>query len=854
MNVFNKVTLQGLRKNRTRTIVTIVGVVLSAALLTAVTTFISSLQHYLVQTVIAEDGDWHVQYTGVDRVFINQLAADDRTEAISVTQDIGYAKLDGSRNESKPYIFVSAFSAEAFETIPLKLLAGRLPQNEGELLISEHIEANGGVSYAIGDTLTLDVGVRVLADETLGQNSSYQSGQEGQAETFTPTGTKSYTIVGVCERPGFESYAAPGFSVITGLGGASAASAGRLNAYVKLDRPSAVYDFTEKYDGAFRYNADLLRFQGVSGSDSFMIVLYSLGAILIVLIMVGSVLLIYNSFSISVSERTRQFGILSSVGATGKQLRKSVIFEGACIGLIGIPLGVLLGIGGIGVTLALLGDIFKEMSASHVPLTLSVSVVSVVTAILVGVSTILISAYLPAKKAAKLSAIEAIRQTSDINISAQKIKTSKLVQQLFGLEGTLAMKNFKRNKKRYRSTVLSLFVSIVLFISVSGFGMYLQQGATNSIAESGFDIAIEMSSLSVDGTVALYDQLKSVSGITDSAYQMSLQDMTPLSPDVFSERSREFLGVGQLDAEDYETGVIINFIDDATFSEYLKELGLAPSDYMEDSSKLLAYSMVNEYDPTTDRYVVFDLFETNKPMSISLAAAESAETGLGKDVTLHFVDSMPATIFSRTNFGINAFAPVSLLPDYPYNMSTLDSRYLTFMSNDPNKSVGEMNTILKDNHITSGYSLYNVAEMEQAHRKTLLVLNVFTYGFIILISLITVANVFNTISTNINLRRREFAMLKSVGMTSRGFNRMMNFECLFYGVKALLYGLPVSFGITYLIYNAVMAGVDVPFSMPWASVGISVVGVFLVVFATMLYSISKVKKENTVEALKTDML
>ncbi len=854
MNVFNKVTLQSLRKNRTRTIVTIIGVILSAAMLTAVTTFISSLQNFLVQTVIASDGDWHIKYTDVDYSLISKLEADSRTAGIAVTQDIGYARLDGSSNENKPYLFVSAFSTEAFETIPLKLLAGRLPLSDSELLISNHIETNGGVQYKIGDTLTLDTGDRILDGKKLGQNRSFQGEQCSEAEMFTPTGAKSYTIVGICERPEFELYSAPGYSVVTGLDSASALAASSLNAYVKLVRPSTVYDFTKDFQGEFGYNNNLLRFQGMSNNDNFNTVLYTLGGILIGLIMVGSVLLIHNSFSISVSERTRQFGILSSVGATKKQLRKSVLFEGTCIGLIGIPLGVLFGIGGIGVTLIFIGDIFKEMSSSNVPLTLSVSAVSVVTAMLVGIITILISAYIPAKKAAKLSAIDAIRQTADINIKAKKVKTSKLIQKLFGLEGTLAMKNFKRNKKRYRSTVLSLFVSIVLFISVSSFGMYMRQGAKNSISETGFDISFEMISLSVDETLALYDQLKSVSGITDGGFQMSLRYAATLPLNVFSERCLEYMRANLLYEKDYKTGIIINFIDDAAYQKYLKELGLSQSDYMVDSSKLLAYSMVNEYDPETGRYLVFDLFENNKPMSIIMEPAENPESELNRDVTLNFVDWMPATIFTTTNFGINVFAPFSFLTDYKYNTSMLNSRHLYFISDDPGKSVGEMNTILKNNQITSGYTLYNVAEMEQTSRNIMLVLNVFTYGFIILISLITVANVFNTISTNISLRRRDFAMLKSVGMTDSGFNRMMSFECLFYGLNSLLYGLPVSFVITFLIYNAVMEGVDVPFSLPWASVGISVIGVFLVVFATMLYAISKVKKENTVDTLKTDML
>ena len=156
--------------------------------------------------------------------------------------------------------------------------------------------------------------------------------------------------------------------------------------------------------------------------------------------------------------------------------------------------------------------------------------------------------------------------------------------------------------------------------------------------------------------------------------------------------------------------------------------------------------------------------------------------------------------------------------------------------------------------LTVPYLLLNASEMLEENRSYIFVANMFAYTFIIMISLIAVANVFNTISTNISLRRREFAMLKSVGMTQKGFSRMMNYECLLYGSKALLLGLPVSCGITYLIYRAVTTAYETSFHLPWAAIGIAVLSVFLVVFATMMYSMSKVKKDNPIDALKNENL
>ena len=172
---------------------------------------------------------------------------------------------------------------------------------------------------------------------------------------------------------------------------------------------------------------------------------------------------------------------------------------------------------------------------------------------------------------------------------------------------------------------------------------------------------------------------------------------------------------------------------------------------------------------------------------------------------------------------------------------------------DASKLSEEIRKTLAGNGILQ-YSLTDIAEMTAINRNMLLVVNVFSYGFIVLISLITTANVLNTISTNINLRRREFAMLKSVGITPGGFNRMMNFECVFYGLKALLYGLPLSLLATYLIYLSMSQGLGMAFTLPWTAILIASASVFLVVFVTMMYSMSKIKKENIVDALKNENL
>jgi putative ABC transport system permease protein len=666
-------------------------------------------------------------------------------------------------------------------------------------------------------------------------------------------------------------------------------SYGQYDVFIALKNPRNAYKFTENnaieylrslpyaefnnYEKILpNYNTEYLRALGVLANENLNTVLYALAAILITLIMLGSVLLIYNAFAISISERTKQFGMLKSVGATGKQLLKSVLFEGFCIGIVGIPLGILAGIVGIGTTLGIVGGIMADlMNTGSAALTLSVSFGAVLVAVLVGVLTIFISAYLPASRATRLSAIDSIRQTHDIKMNAKKMKTSKLTQKLFGLEGVLAAKNFKRNKKRYRSTAISLFVSVVLFISASAFGMYLRQTGERLLDNYAYDVYIQTHNRPDEFDEArflrYFNEFMSYEEVYDGAYFQTIVAYTEIDQSLLSDR---FINRGHMwvNVDNENPHVLIYLVDDITYRKYLDELKL---DFTGKDDTYVMVAWMNTYErehgSEDSRYVSYPILRDNKPMEFILENrtwnnnGEINEETEFKTVTVHFAEYLPFQIGRSYIWGYFLIAPYSQKDSFEIFMhegSQITSA-MTIFSDNPLRTVNAMYEVLEDVLIwhddsTPNYFLTNIAEQEEQNRRILLVVNIFVYGFIILMSLITVANVFNTITTSINLRRREFAMLKSVGMTDGGLNKMMVFKCLLYGVKALLFALPVSAGVTRLIYNAVLKGVDVPFTLPWGSVGIAVAGVFGIVFITMMYAISKVKKENTVEALKSEIL
>lgn len=908
MNVFNKVTLESLKKNRTRTVVTIIGIMLSAAMICASTTFVSSMQNFVLRCEIYSSGDWHGAVYDAAYKDYEDIRDSGKVSSAAYAQVLGYAKI-GSANEYKPYLYVLGGDAASgyFETMPVHLLLGTLPKDSTEIILPEHLTSNGKVNYTLGDTVTLEVGDRTLDGKRLGQDTpvyTYDSETHTEVmsgERLENTEPRTYTVVGIYERPAFEDYSAPGYTALTAADPKSADQS-PIHCYFKLHKPAGVYDFMKEmgYTQEYRYayNTKVLLYSGTAPFDSFLTAFYSLAAIIIALIVFGSVSLIYNAFSISVSERTRQFGLLSSVGATRKQLRRMVLFEALAVSIVGIPLGILVGIGGIGITLLLIGDKFFSIVRVDIPMRLCVSWQAVVIAAAIALVTVLISAWIPSKRATGVSAVEAIRQSMDVKVSGRPVRTSKLAYKLFGLPGVLAGKHYKRNRKKYRTTVVSLFMSIVLFVSAAAFTDYMMESAEGGLASDQFDLiyAAESDASSAMTPDALLELLFSEQNVTGGTYtkkqflqgDISREYVTAMYADRFAD-----FGTEREDAtpKDLSISGYLYFVADAEFNKLLEKYNLKEADYYDRDKPLgIALDRNIELDRRLEKYVTLDTLKgdgcvieglyyveidgyyrkdsridengnkavlyqnrDNENDIIELPYEESfAKYTLRSEKT---IEEAPFFVSRSTPVAINMIYPYSMLesvvPEAALNQFRNTEYFLT--SSNHTASFENLATVLTENGLNSR-QLFDYAANAETNRNVVTIIRVFAYGFIVLISLIAAANVFNTISTNISLRRREFAMLKSVGMTQKGFRRMMNCECLLYGSKALLLGLPVSCGITYLIYRAVTTAYETSFHLPWAAIGIAVLSVFLVVFATMMYAMRKVKKDNPIDALKNENL
>lgn len=923
MKIFYKIVLKNLMENKTRTLVTIIGIVLSLSMFTAVTTSVTSGQNYLLATAIMREGNWHgcMNVSGEERkTLMNHYYF--TIDRVAYLKHMGYARLTDCTNPDKPYLYIAGMDENAVDMLPIHILEGRLPENDRELLIPEHLSYNGDVILSLGDVLTLSVGNRLSVDSNgapwiLDQQMSYLYTEEERmaqedytgepidpeaVESLVDTVEQTYTVVGFYERPAFEDYTAPGYTALTFC---------PLTADTEID-PSAMYDAFILFDnpleteswlaanasGWYTTNSDVLRSLG-GGESTYRAVLYSLAAILIAIIIFGSVALIYNAFSISVTERTKQFGLLSSIGATRRQMIHSVLFEALFLCIIGIPLGILAGIAGIGITFHFLGasvaNFINGDTSWNVPLSLHVTPSALVIAAAIGLATVLISAFFPILRTTRLSPIEAIRMTADINIRAKKVKTSRLTYRLFGLPGMLAGKNFKRNRRKYRATVISLFVSLVLFISASSFSTYLMDAADNILTDTDADITYYQHPddwADIAKNQKLLSQFSALDSISQAAATTCCSATLYVEPESISP---DYLNNNVFESTDGRLHLYTNlyFIDDNSYRDYIEKQGLSVSDFMDpENPRALVSDFIRIYDEGTGKYrtcrifqdgtfqtdlglervtapegfaadyysrnydnedvIQYDFYNSESGDSITVPAADCATT-----IPVYiggFIEDAPYFLGDKYSGSLILAYPEScrtaILEENDLNLHRIDNNF-AFTTSNHTKAMEDLAQILKKNQMQSN-SLYDYVAEKAQNRSLVIAISVFSYGFIILISLIAAANVFNTISTNILLRRRDFAMLRSTGMDRSGFRRMMCYECLLYGLKGMLYGLPVSLFINWRIYLALREGWEMGFYLPWQNYVIAICSVFAVVGSTMIYSMNKIKKENIVDELKID--
>ena len=891
MKVLNKFTIKNLKLNKSRTVVTIIGIMLSCALIMVVAGMAASAQQTMVNAQINVSGDYDLVVKGANRKILDNAEANRNVKAVYIKQKLGCAYLPQAKLRSKPYINVVALNEKAYtDCFNITLKEGRLPQNENELVLSSSVLENSRAEFKIGDTITLDLGKRVyVSDAEIPLNDTEYFNDGNGLEKLVDTHKKTYTIVGIFNNIASSDAAADSFSASSSAFTLAEENADINDLFISFtsdgekdyittsgeilnltgdDFESLKNDFVVYFEnGDFDeagINKDLLRYKGFALSDQYMGLLFSLATIIITIIIIASIFVIRNSFAISITEKTKLYGMLASVGATSKQIRHNVLFEGYVLGIIGIPAGLLLGTGVIYLLVvilnALLGSMLNGISFAFALPWWVAAVSAVLSAVIILLST-LSSAF----RASRIAPITAIRSNNDIKINKKKsYKSPKFIKKLFGVGGEIAYKNLKRSKKKYRTTVISIIVTVAMFISISTFIEYGMKITGDHFKDIPYNITVHAyNKLSYDEYENIYKRIIADSDINSSIkacenYYGNIVGLT----DYYTEDAK----AAELQGGDlaYVFGV-----DNKSFKEYVTALGYNYDDVKDKALITNDFKYYNsdnilikgkEFDLPMN--TVVKLYPNGNPSYTEDDIKEIQKTDPDfvynpddyKSVDLVIYDTInkevPGSIVSSIMSTLNE-GSVLVSEDYFKKLFAEDNDYTTRVividSADPVNTVEYINNLDIEN-----LDVFNINEQKEQMNAVVLIIAIFAYGFIIVISLIGITNVFNTINTNMRLRSKEFAMLKSIGMTKKEFNRMIRLESLFYGLKSLLIGVPLGLLGGYAIFKATGNTIMLDYSFPTMAVLISIVFVFFVVWLIMKLSISKVNRQNIIETIRND--
>lgn len=814
MSIFNKLVFNNLKLNKNRTIGTIIGIVLSVALVCGVLSVVTSFRTSLLKSEIDINGYYHVSLNGINRNQLKKLELNKDIKDINSIYKYGYSKIDYNVSEDEKYLSVYSIDNKSFENLSFKIIEGEFPKNENEVIINNKVAYLG--NYKVGDSLELTIG-----DISISSDDDYE---------LENSKIKTFKIVGIMNKP---SMSHVNMIFTTNL------KSDVVDCYISFKKPSDYKNsinellnvinnenYYEKLDDSRYYiNESLLDYEVLSFSYNNTMTLIKIAVIVISIIMIVSVFCIRNSFLISTTEKIKMYGMLASVGATKKQIKKTVILEGFILGFIAVPLGIFIGIFGV----YLLTKIINILSNSSLIFHFDISFISVIISILIGFITIYFSSISSSRKASRVSPIDNLRSSNSINISSKSLKCPKFIKNIFKTGGVIAYKNLKRSKKKYKTTVISLTLSVFVFISLSSFISQARNEALNFYKDYDYNFLVSINDKNnLDKDILNISKMENVKRnylvyyTYDSILVNDISKINNLRELHYSEDDKYYID--------------IVLVDENTFKAYTKKIGI---NYENVKEKGILYNKNRVYDEEENKYKNLEIYNYKNGDVINSLLSLSME-----DISVLIGHVTDVSVYGYEDYySDNGY--IVLNKKY---FNNIDYRYVSLLieSDDNIKLTKEIYEYNNQLQITD----FDALAKDQNNK--ILIIEIFLYGFISIISLIGITNIFNTITSNMQLRQSEFAVLKSIGMTNKEFNRVINLETLFYCSKSLIYGIILGIIGSYLINCAFNTGFDSEFSISYKSILISIIFVFIIVYIIMKYSIKKINKKNVIETIRNE--
>lgn len=838
-NNYLTIAKRSIAANKKRSFLVILGIILSVALVTAMGIFFYSAEQRAVESYRVE-GDYHLQYTNIEAEEKNII------EKFATVEKYGFFDLIGIGQIGSSYGKVIEADEESIKVLGYEL-QGRLPESEDEIVISKNEWIRYGVSTEIGDTIKIS-----LDDEE----------------------EEPMQIVGILNSKGYMD-----------------------TNYIIQQRNKnvtkcAVVKFKE--DKNLRRHIDDLNSKITSSNketeiderDSFLTILgagkyenvnESYNTIVLILssiVIFSTVIMIFNAFNISVTERMKEYGLLKAVGSTPSQIRNLVLVEAGILGLIGIPLGLFIGYFGLDAFMTIFGKYFIK-GIGDIEILFSIKMI--LQALILGIVTVFLSALLPTITAGKISPLECMNNST---VKITKVPKGAIWNKLLKIEGLIAFRNRKINKKRYYITILAMTISIALFITMSAtlrttFDTF---SGYNEVFENGDIIVSVGSDEYFNGNKDLMGIGKKLKNDYDIINEVVNNYVEPMM--ISYGKSESFEGVNNsrlyedktnINNEEYRAfGVIIKPIDKSHENYLKKYMGEFSYDNIVKEKGVIVINGAKGFSAEDEKYKNTSLMNVEIGDSIYLTPyTESTEQYDYEEIKSDKHEVKVSHILSINNVNdiVTIIVPIETLPfDYYKYKVTRDENSTEYIDKSgkldevhsigldivDNFNIKELN-LLRENLETefteNAYINDKIADREE-NRKRELTVNVFVYCFIAIVCLISALNIINTVSTNIILRKRELSGLRAIGTSYEAMRNMLLIEGAMYGGYSAILGSIVGTGLSYILTKLMFGVMEGTFVLPIREIVIAFIGAIILGIIAILIPLKKIKEISIIDGIR----
>lgn len=824
MRAIKKIVFKNLKLNKKRTFGTVLGIALSTMLICTVLLLFSSFYHIIMASNTKVFGYYHMHVGPLNQNEIATLQLNRDIKKLYPVSYAGMSEIETNEQKKKSYIILS-MSEDVSKHLGYQLVAGKYPKKEDEILFSSSTMKD--TPYKIGDTITININTSYLSTFYHEETSNYIN--------------KTYKIVGLADYGSGRPYALVG----------NAKEYTTMEAYIVLKNPrnykKVLPQIEEQYcHSVCEKNDFVLQMESFDFENPNIKIIFGIASVVLFVIVLMSIFCIKNSFMISMTEKLKLYGMLRSIGATKRQLKKSVLLEGFLLAIVGIPIGIILGmlliyLLFIGMNMIVGEYYFENMKYLEVYL----SWMPILVATFLSMINIYFSSNGAIRKLKKIVPIEALKNSGEIK--AKKMGVPKWIKKTMKIGGTIAYKNLKRSRKKYRATVISLVVCVFSFLLVNSLIEGALEKAHKRMNIKDYNVFVENVHLLNQEELKKLDNLKDIRtyykayhssylyhSSNKSDGHLEIYDLNKIVDNPFFSIIQD--GECERDNENYvhcssgHANLPIVALDDWTYQQYLKELSLNPHQMKKKGILIDLSSGCNPKEHSGDCQRDYTYEENDLIEGIYHGEKMSFEVGKVTSIIPSGV-----TTHERNSKLIVA------LSDYPDMKFELTS--IGMDSKNPNQTYEAIT------NINEKLEVYNYAKMQKREYSFFYLLKLLLYCFLMVIAGIAIINIFNTITSNVHLRQNEFAILKSIGMTQKEFHQMIVLETIFYSVKSLLIGSFLGILGSYIVSHYIL---HEAFQIPYFSILISILFIFLFVFLVMHYSLSKINKQNIIETIRNE--